>query len=335
MNILLTSVGRRRYIVEYFKEALKGSGKIHVSNSVYTMAMETADSFLITPLIYDEKYIPALLNYCADNEINAVLSLFDLDLPVLAKNRELFACQGTKVILAPEESVTLCNDKWKTSLFLIENNIATPRTYLTLENALTGLRTGEVSFPLIIKPRWGMASLGIYCAENEQELMVLYDKSKREIFSSYLQYESQQAPNDAVLIQQKLNGQEHGLDVLNDLDGTYVRTYAKKKIAMRAGETDIGETVGSAEFEGIARVLSKKIRHEGILSVDCFVDRKGVSVTELNCRISGHYPLSHLAGVNVPKQIVEWLHHKPTNESLLQSKEGLVIAKDLVPRIMK
>jgi carbamoyl-phosphate synthase large subunit len=335
MNILLTSVGRRTYIVEYFKEALKGNGSIHVSNSVYTIAMEAADSFFITPLIYDKKYIPALLNYCAGNEIKAVLSLFDLDLPILAKNRDLFARQGTKVILAPEESVTLCNDKWKTFLFLKENKIATPRTYLTPENALKDVRNGEVSFPLIIKPRWGMASIGIYCADNEQELTVLYNKSKKEIFSSYLQYESQQAPSDAVLIQQKLNGQEHGLDVVNDLDGHYVRTFAKKKIAMRAGETDIGETVNSARFEEIARVLSRKIRHEGILSVDCFVDDEGISVTELNCRISGHYPLSHLAGVNVPKQIVEWLQHKPTNESLLQFKEGLVIAKDLVPRIMK
>jgi hypothetical protein len=33
VNILLTSVGRRSYLVQYFKDALEGLGKVHVANS--------------------------------------------------------------------------------------------------------------------------------------------------------------------------------------------------------------------------------------------------------------------------------------------------------------
>ena len=33
MNILLTSVGRRSYLVKYFKEAVGENGEVHVSNS--------------------------------------------------------------------------------------------------------------------------------------------------------------------------------------------------------------------------------------------------------------------------------------------------------------
>ena len=36
MNILLTSAGRRTYMVEYFKEVLNGNGEVHASNSDYT-----------------------------------------------------------------------------------------------------------------------------------------------------------------------------------------------------------------------------------------------------------------------------------------------------------
>ena len=36
MNILLTSAGRRTYLVEYFKEALAGHGKVYASNSIDT-----------------------------------------------------------------------------------------------------------------------------------------------------------------------------------------------------------------------------------------------------------------------------------------------------------
>jgi carbamoyl-phosphate synthase large subunit len=335
MNILLTSVGRRKYLVEYFKEALNGIGQLHVSNSEYTYSMKSADSYVLTPLIYDEGYIPTLLDYCIKNNVDALLSLFDVDLLVLARNRGLFLDHGTKIILASEQSVRICNDKWETYLFLTQNGIKAPSTYLSIKDAVSDIRRGKTQFPLVIKPRWGMGSIGINYAENEEELNILYQKSTREVYRSYLKYESRFTKDQEILIQEKLVGQEHGLDVVNDLSGKYVKTYAKKKVAMRAGETDIGETVNSRRFEKIGRALSEKIQHEGVLSVDCFVTDKGIFVTEMNCRFSGHYPISHLAGVELPKQIVKWLGNEGTDRRLLQCKEGVCIIKDIVPCIMQ
>lgn len=58
MNILLTSVGRRSYLVKYFKDALGTSGEIHVSNSsAITPAFIYADNITVTPLIYENEYI--------------------------------------------------------------------------------------------------------------------------------------------------------------------------------------------------------------------------------------------------------------------------------------
>ena len=334
MNVLITSVGRRTYLVDYFREAMDGRGQVHASNSHHTIALESADAHLISPLIYDDDYIPTILHYCSENEIRAIISLFDMDILVLSKNLELFSRNGIKIIAAPEESVRICNDKWQTSLFLSECAIKTPKTYLALADALAALSDGDISYPLVIKPRWGMASIGLYSVEIEEELRVLYERSKREVLCSHLKYESQSTPAAAVIIQEKLQGQEYGLDVINDLSGNYVRTFAKKKIAMRAGETDVGKTMSSVPFEEITRHISAKLNHEAVLSVDCFVNDAGIHVVEMNCRFSGHYPLSHLAGVNIPRQILEWLDGKPTNEDLLKFEEGLRITKDLVPRII-
>ena len=81
MNILLTSAGRRGYLVEYFKKALEGIGEVHVGNSTpVSPSFYYADHAVVTPLIYDEAYIPFLLDYCKKNHIDAVLSLFDVDL---------------------------------------------------------------------------------------------------------------------------------------------------------------------------------------------------------------------------------------------------------------
>jgi len=333
MNILLTSVGRRTYLIQYFKEAFRGKGKIHACNSTETLGTLAADASFISPLVYDKEYIPTLISYCKKESIDAVLSLFDVDLLVLARNRKEFANNGVKVLLADENSILTCNDKWRTHQFLQENKIDSPATFLGLDHAKSAIAAGKLSYPVIIKPRWGMASIGIHFADNVKEMDVLYAKSEKEAFDSHLKYESSLTPDRAIIIQEALSGCEHGLDVLNDLEGNYVATFAKKKIAMRAGETDLGEIVSPAPFIDITRVLSNKIKHEALLSVDCFVNERGIYVTELNCRISGHYPLSHLAGVNLPKQILYWLQGRGTDPSLLQCKEGVIVAKDLVPRI--
>ena len=64
MNILLTSVGRRTYLINYFKKALKGEGFIYASNNVMTYSLSQADRYVLTPQIYDEIYIDFLLKYC-------------------------------------------------------------------------------------------------------------------------------------------------------------------------------------------------------------------------------------------------------------------------------
>ena len=239
MNILLTSAGRRSYLVNYFKEALNGEGLVHVANSSsLSTAFLYADKTVITPLIYDENYIPFLLDYCKENSIDALISLFDIDLMILAQHKEEFAQIGTRVLVATPESIDICNDKWNTYNFCLKNNIPVAKTYINLCDAEKDLKDGKASFPLFIKPRWGMGSLSVFCAENEAELKVFYEKSKREIQKSYLKYESAANIDECVLIQASLNGQEYGIDVINDLDGNYRNTVIRQKYAMRSGETD-------------------------------------------------------------------------------------------------
>lgn len=88
MNILLTSAGRRTYMIQYFKKALKGLGLVHASNSVFTYTLSQADKYVITPQIYDDGYIEFLLAYCRKENVSAIISLFDIDLPILAKNKK-------------------------------------------------------------------------------------------------------------------------------------------------------------------------------------------------------------------------------------------------------
>lgn len=334
MNILLTSAGRRTYLIEYFKKAMVGIGKVYASNSEYTYSLSHADGYVITPLIYQDNYIDFVLKYCKENSINAIISLFDIDLFILAENKSLFEKNNIKVIVADKETIKICNDKWLTYNFLRTNEIPCPKTYCSLIDVKNAIEANEVNYPIVIKPRWGMGSIGIYIADNEQELDVLSSKVYNRIFASYLKYESNQDEEHCVIFQEEIEGQEYGIDVFNDFNKNLVSIVAKKKVSMRAGETDVAEIIDNSEFVDIANKLSTQLKHIGNLDVDIFKLPNGeVKVLELNCRFGGQYPFSHLAGVNFPKQIVKWLIGEKTDQSLLKAKVGIKSCKDLVPVI--
>ena len=113
MNILLTSAGRRTYMADYFKQALRGEGLVFVSNSVMSPALRHGDGWFLTPLIHDEEYIPFLLEKCRALEIGLLVSLFDIDLPVLAAHRADFAAAGTLVAVSDPDTIACCNDKYE------------------------------------------------------------------------------------------------------------------------------------------------------------------------------------------------------------------------------
>lgn len=330
MNILLTSVGRRTYMIEYFKNALGELGKVYASNSIFTYSMTRADGYILTPNIHDSDYVQFLLNYCSSKNISAIISLFDIDLPILAKNKDIFKQSGIEVIVSDFEVTQICNDKWKTYLFLKNQNIDQVATFIRLEDAKCALKDETISYPLILKPRWGMGSIGIYSANNDEELEILYQKLRKEIFDTYLKYESAEDESACVLIQEKISGQEYGLDILNDLHKQFATCIAKKKIAMRSGETDIAQIVENKPFLNLAKRISTSLLHVGNLDVDCFITKENkLIVLEMNCRFGGQYPFSHNAGVNFPKQILDWIKQKPTNEALLIPKVGMISCKDI------
>jgi len=330
LNLLLTSVGRRSYLVKYFREALGSEGEVHAANSTgRTPAFAWADKSVVTPLIHDRDYIPFLLDYCGRHGIGAILSLFDIDLPVLAAHRKEFEDRGVRLLVSSAEVVAVCNDKWETRRFLEANGFPAPAAWLKKEDALRAVRDGLVSFPLIIKPRWGMGSIALYEADDERELDVLYEKAKRDILKTYLKYESRERIEEGVLIQEKLEGDEYGLDIINDLEGEYRNTVVKLKHAMRSGETDCAMTVESPLLQELGRKLAVRLRHIGNLDADVFVRGGTPYVLDLNARFGGGYPFSHAAGVNLPLAIVKWLKGEPVGPELLTARPGVTAHKDL------
>jgi carbamoyl-phosphate synthase large subunit len=332
MNILLTSVGRRNYLVKYFKEVLHPiGGKVYALNSnIDSPALLEADQGDICPMIYDATYAEFLLNYCNDNNIDVIISLFDIELPRLSSLKSEFLKHNISIIVADEEITKIANDKWLTQDFLRVNEFNTIPSFIRIEDFKIYQENHKITYPVFIKPRWGMGSIGVYKAENLIEVMFYFNKTKQEIERSYLKYESMQDLNESVLIQIGLPGEEYGLDIINDLEGNYQTTIVKKKIAMRSGETDVAITVDEPMLKQLGEKLAKISKHPANMDVDVFFDGQTPYILEINPRFGGGYPFSHVSGVDLPQAIVKWYKNKTANCSeILTPKIGVKAYKGI------
>lgn len=328
MNILFTCAGRRNYLINYFKKAIGNNGFIFAADmQASAPALIDSDKAFVVPGIYQENYIETLLTICKSESVNAVISLNDLELPILAKEREKFENIGVKIIVSSEKVIDITFDKYKTFQFAKGLNINTPKTYLTIDETLKSIDEGELSYPVILKPRWGSASIGIEIVYTEEELVLAYRLLAHRIDRSILAEASKEAKDEAILIQEYITGQEFGLDIINDLDGNYRATIVKKKLAMRAGETDKAMTVYNKELIDIGETIGKALAHKGNLDSDFFFSNGLYYLLELNSRFGGGYPFTHEAGANVPLAIIKWLQGENVSDDIFKVCYGKAFSK--------
>lgn len=310
MNVLLTSVGRRNYLIDYFKEAVHPyGGKVFaINNHENAPALYVADAFEIAPSIYSDGYVDFLIDFCERNEIKAIVPLLDNDLPVLAAARSRFDFKGIYVLVADLWVTKMANDKFETFEFLKKKGFHTVPTFREPAEFYEAKSLGKIDFPVIIKPRWGMGSLSIYKAENEEELEFYFKRAKNEVANSFLKHESGQDPEHAILIMEEITGEEYMLDIINDLSGEYQLTVVNKKLLRKGGETEAVETVHHPELETLGKEISDLTRHPLVMDSDVFWRDGKAFILEFNPRFSGGYPFTHYSGINLPKALMNWLH---------------------------
>ena len=328
MNILFSCAGRRTYLLKYFKENMSEGDKVVATDmQLSAPALQVADVKLQVPAVYDPKYVDITLQICKEQEIDALLSLNDLELPILAENKARFEAEGVKVIVSDPSVIDIAFDKYKTAQWIESLGLKSPKTYVRLEEAKHALQTGDLHFPLFMKPRWGSGSIGLESIADMEELDIYYHLLMKKIKKTILATAS--VGDEYILIQEKLTGKEFGLDVMNDLEGNNVAVSVKQKLAMRTGETDKAVTVDLPEVRKIGHKIGSALKHIGNLDVDVMQNEKGeYCVLELNPRFGGGFPFSYEAGVNLPKAIIEWVKGNKVDTSILQPEYGRMFSKN-------
>lgn len=328
MTILFTCAGRRTYLLKYFKENLSAGDKVIATDMQKSApALQAADIKFEVPAVYDPEYVNVTLDICREYDVDTLISLNDLELPILSENKFRFEELGVKVLVSDSEVIDICFDKYKTAQWLESLGISSPKTYVRLEDAKNALDAGEISFPLFMKPRWGSGSIGLESIDDMEELDIYYNLLMKKIKKSILATAS--VGDEYILIQEKLTGAEFGLDVMNDLCGNNVAVSVKQKLAMRAGETDKAVTRDLPELREMGCRIGESLKHIGNLDVDIIQRENGeYCVIELNPRFGGGFPFSYEAGVNMPKAIIQWVKGESVDPAILVPKYDKMFAKN-------
>ena len=336
MNVLLTSVGRRSYLERYFQVALAGRGRVVAANSVSdATGMLAADKAYVIPQASQEEYIEQVLDICYREQIGLLCSLHDWEGPFLAENLKKFEALGVTAVVSSPRVMDICLDKVATISFCESQAIRTPLSWNSLADVIVASRKGQVRYPLIIKPRCGQGSIELHMADNEKELSVLCDLVEKRLARYASNGLLTGREGGGLLIQQFIRGTEYGLDVVNDLKGRFVACFVKRKLSMRAGETDAAETVSDELLEALGKKIGECLGHVGVLDVDVMVDEQGPCLLEMNARFGGHYPFSHEAGANIPAALIAWAEGRVPSPAWLRVRPGLRMAKDIALVVMK
>jgi carbamoyl-phosphate synthase large subunit len=327
-NVLFTCAGRRSFAIHAFKQALDKDDRVLACDaSPDAPALQIADKGFVVPPADADNYIDVLLTICREQRVRLLIPALEPELPLLAAHRARFLEIGTLPLVSSPEIIAICYDKLETATFLERCGLAAPRTYVRLDAAREALSRGELSFPLVVKPRWGVSSIGLAFAEDDQELDLAFKMAEKQIVHSFLAQASAAASRRCVLIQERLSGEEYGLDIVNDLRGRHVCTFAKRKLRMRAGQTDRAVTVKDATLEELGRLIGEKLGHTGILDCDLFVSGRGCHVIDLNPRMGGGYPFSHVAGANLPAALIAWLNGEQADPRCFQIQPHLTVSR--------
>lgn len=311
MNILILSAGTRNKVVQYFKKAVGESGKVVATDmQLIAPAIYEADKFYIVPRITESGYIDLILDICRKEQINAVLSLIDPELSLLAQNAGKFKDIGVTVVGSSYELCERALDKMQMYHWLTEHGYHAAKTYDNKEKFYQDLQDGKITFPVFVKPIRGSASIAI---------SKVYDKETVDLLFAH---------SDGLMIQEFMDGQEIGVDCYIDLlSNELVSVFTKKKLLMRAGETDKAVSFKNEKLFALVEKFVKESGWRGQIDIDIFEIDGEYYISEVNPRFGGGYPHAYECGVDHMKLIANNIHGTVNKCNIGVYDDGLVMMK--------
>lgn len=324
LTVLISSAGRRVELVRIFRQAVAdltpGGRVLAMDSSWYAGALHDADEGFVVPRFTHRDYVPQVLDLCERHAVDVIVPTTDREWPVWSEASQRFAAMGTTVAVSAPEVLAIASDKQRTHDWLIANGFPTVRQ---TRPAAALLDAESWPLPLMAKPRFGSASEGVGLVRDaaELELLVARDTAGASLIDG--------RPGEMV-VQTVAGGDEYTIDVLVDRSGQCLCAVPRRRLEVRGGEVSKAVTVRSEELINLAFDMAKALPGAyGVLNFQVFADEGTgeLAVIEINPRFGGGFPLSHRAGADYARWLLEDLRGLPSTATADGWRDGLVMLR--------
>lgn len=222
------------------------------------------------------------------------------------------------------EGAVLCTDKWKFHQRLNRQGLRDCRCYLAEED----LSQIQVSFPAILKPRYGSGSRGLSmltCREELKEALL-------------------ETEGDSYVLEECVAGEEYGVDGAVTKDGFWMILLRKKENTPLPARQAVGYysvPPTDAFWQQVQKYMQRVIEclnlKECLLHADIIRGEKGPFAIELSARPSGHNlhnlftPLC--TGVDMAEEYIKYRLGRPYSFAPEQTKPMLIHYFDMQGKV--
>lgn len=213
-----------------------------------------------------------------------------------------------RLACAPRESYINAYDKQRTFNIAIEKDI--PRPYTRRQDQTVDEFLKTATFPLIIKPRHGVGSIGFH-KFNDREGFWPYIKENNIDLDTYVLQEF--VPHEKRL----------GTILFVDQNGDVCMAYADEVLRWYPLDAGSATTIRSIDYPEIidySAELLKAMKWQGVAALSFMVDKfsNEPKLLEINGRIPASIRLSYQCGFNVARMLIEMAYdtdvtHYPNN----------------------
>ena len=283
INILILSAGRRVELVNCFKAARDrlGIGGLVVAADASHLApaLYFADASEQVPRIAEnDSYVNSIIDICNKYDIALIVPTIDTELLLLAERRgQIEGATHARVLISSGDVIRICRDKTNTQQWLEDHDFLVPKMI-----ADEDVESGNVSYPVFIKPLDGSSSINAFKAESREEL----DTYRRLI------------GDGRYIIQDYMEGTEYTIDCFLDFEGRIITVVPRIRIATRSGEIAKGRIVRDLPIiDDVSRLL-EELHPIGHITIQCMRTGRGIEYIEINPRFGGGAPMSIMAGAD-------------------------------------
>ena len=289
IKILFTCTGRRVSLLGAFRDA---SHELRIKPTVIgtdvtnlSPALQLCDKkYIVHPVTHCD-YLKQLLEIVEENKIDLLIPTVDLDLKLLARNKNEFSERGCTVLISAPQVVDICQDKRKTFRFLQKHGFGTP--YTMGPKAMS--TKNKLKLPVFLKPWDGHASKWTALVNNEREFL-FYSKTVPKC-----------------IVQEFIAGEEYTCDAYIDFQMIPRCVVPRKRIEVRNGEVSKAQITKNLNImDQVATLLKTLGAGPGVVTTQLILTADNtLKFIEINPRFGGGIPLAIKAGANFPKWILE------------------------------